>query len=76
MLKGESSSVLCVGRIFTLSVVIQIMVSQTIAGYMTWNISQRSRNVGIFLLVFGLAITAVEWYANIVSRVPVQKDGK
>ena len=58
------------------SAVIQIMVSQTIVGYRAWNIAQRSKDSGIFLLVFGFIITVLEWYANLVSRTPVQVDGK
>jgi len=58
------------------SAVIQIMVSQTIVGYRAWNIAQRSKDSGIFLLVFGFIITVLEWHANLVSRTPVQVDRK
>lgn len=75
MLKGKSD-VLHGRGIFTPYTVVQIMISQAIVGYRTWSIAKRSRDVGIFLLVFGFVITAVEWYANIDARIPVQKDGK
>jgi len=52
--------------------VIQIMISQVIVGYRAWNIAQRSKDSGIFLLVFGFIITVLEWYANLDSRIPVQ----
>jgi hypothetical protein len=52
------------------------MISQAIVGYRTWNITQRSTDMGIFLLVFGTVVTGFEWYANLDSRIPVQKDGK
>ncbi|KAF9642746.1 hypothetical protein BDM02DRAFT_3192741 [Thelephora ganbajun] len=55
--------------------VLQIMISQVIIGYRTWNIFQRSRYMGMFLLAFGLVITALEWYANFDSRTPTQKGG-
>jgi len=52
------------------------MISQTIVGYRTWNIAQRSRDIGIFLLGFGFMITTLEWYADFGSRIPLQKGGK
>jgi hypothetical protein len=75
-LKGESFGGLHVCAIFTPYAVVQIMVSQTIVGYRTWNIAQRSRDMGTSLLIFGFMITGLEWYANLDSRIPVQKDGK
>ena len=56
--------------------VIQIIISQIIAGYQTWNISQRSREMGIFLLALGFVIAALETFSNFDSRIPVQKSGK
>lgn len=55
--------------------VIQIIISQIIVGYQTWNISQRSREMGIFLLALGFAIAALETFSNFDSRIPVQKSG-
>jgi len=52
------------------------MLSQIIVGYRTWNIAQRSRDVGMFLLGFGFMITALEWYSNFDARKPVQSGGK
>jgi len=52
------------------------MISQTIVGYRTWNIAQRSKEIGGFLLVLGFAITTLEWYADFDSRTPLQKGGK
>lgn len=72
ILKGELFGALRVRYVLTPSAVIQIMVSQTIVGYRTWNIAQRSKDSGIFLLVFGFIITALEGYANLESRTPVQ----
>lgn len=58
------------------SVVIQMIVSQVIIGYRTWNIAQRSRYMGLFLLAFGFVVTALGWYANFDSRMMVQVNGK
>ncbi|KAF9784374.1 hypothetical protein BJ322DRAFT_845521 [Thelephora terrestris] len=55
--------------------VIQIIISQAIIGYRTWNISQRSRDMGVFLLAFGLIIAALEGFSNLGSRSPVQNGG-
>jgi len=55
--------------------VIQIMISQLILGYRTWAITRRSKELGTFLLVFGLIITALEWYSNVDARTPVQDEG-
>lgn len=55
--------------------VIQTLISQVIIGYRTWNISQRSREVGVFLLVFGFPIGVLEAYSNFDSRTHVQKSG-
>jgi len=55
--------------------VIQIMISQVIIGYRTWNITRRSREMGAFLLTFGAIVTALEWYSNVDARIPVQSDG-
>lgn len=76
VLKGGSFGPSRGHYLFTSFTVIQITISQAIVGYRTWNIARRSRDMGIFLFIFGLAITIVEWYANIDSRVPIQKDGK
>ena len=54
--------------------VIQIMISQVIIGYRTWNITRRSREMGVFLLVFGFTVTALEWYSNVDARIPVQDE--
>lgn len=55
--------------------VIQIMISQVIIGYRTWAITRRSKPLGIFLLTLGLIVTALEWYANVDGRIPVQEQG-
>jgi len=75
-LKGELFGVHCASCILTPCAATQIMVSQAIVGYRTWNISQRSRGMGIFILAFGFATSTLEWYASFDSRTPVQKDGK
>ena len=54
--------------------VVQIMVSQAIVGYRTWNIARRSNKMGAFLLTFGVIITVFEWYSNVDARIPVQSD--
>jgi len=55
--------------------VIQIMISQIIIGYRAWAITRRSRELGIFLLGFGIIVTAIEWYSNVDARIPVQEEG-
>ena len=75
-LKGELFNAFRVRYAFTPYVVVQIMISQAIVGYRTWNIAQRSKRMGVILFSFGFAITALEWYANLGSRTPLQKDGK
>jgi len=55
--------------------VIQIMISQVIIGYRTWAITRRSKELGLFLLGFGLIVTALEWYSNVDARIPVQDSG-
>ena len=50
------------------------MISQVIIGYRTWAITRRSRELGIFLIVFGTIITVLEWYSNVDARIPVQDD--
>lgn len=54
--------------------VIQIMISQVILGYRTWNVTRRSKEMGTFLLAFGLIVTTLEWYANVDARIPVQEE--
>jgi hypothetical protein len=54
--------------------VIQIMISQAIIGYRTWGIARRSKEMGIFLLTFGLIVTILEWYSNVDARIPVQDE--
>jgi hypothetical protein len=54
--------------------VIQIMISQVIIGYRTWNITRRSKEMGMFLLAFGFIVTVLEWYSNVDARIPVQTD--
>jgi hypothetical protein len=54
--------------------VIQIMISQVIIGYRTWAITRRSKNLGVLLLGFGFIVTALEWYANVDGRIPVQEE--
>lgn len=77
ILKGEPFGALRhIRHVLTPSAVIQIMISQAIVGYRAWNIAQRSKDSGIFLLVFGFVITVLEWYANLGSRTPVQVDWK
>ena len=49
------------------------MISQVIIGYRTWAITRRSRELGIFLLALGFIVTALEWYANVDGRTPVQE---
>jgi hypothetical protein len=56
--------------------VIQIIISQAIIGYRTWNISQKSRDMGMFLLTFGFMIAVLEAVSNLGSRSPVQNGGK
>jgi len=51
------------------------MVSQVIIGYRTWNITRRSKEMGIFLLGFGAIVTVIEWYSNVDGRIPVQSEG-
>jgi len=55
--------------------VVQIMISQVIIGYRAWAITRRSKELGIFLLGFGLIVTAFEWYSNVDARIPVQSEG-
>lgn len=54
--------------------VVQIMISQVIIGYRTWNITRRSKEMGIFLLAFGSVVTVIEWYSNVDGRIPVQTE--
>ena len=56
------------------ALVTQIMISQVIIGYRTWAITRRSKKLGLFLLGFGLIVTALEWFTNLHGRVPVQKE--
>ncbi|KAA1473047.1 hypothetical protein DENSPDRAFT_881736 [Dentipellis sp. KUC8613] len=51
--------------------VIQTMVSQAILGFRAWNISRRSRLVGLGILGGGLVITGLEWFTNLYHRIPV-----
>jgi len=55
--------------------VIQIMISQIIISYRTWAITRRSKELGIFLLMFGTIATTIEWYSNVAGRIPVQDLG-
>jgi len=55
--------------------VIQIMISQVIIGYRTWAITRRSKELGIFLLVFGAIVTTLQWYSNVDGRMPTQETG-
>lgn len=52
--------------------VVQIMISQAIIAYRTWNITRRSKEMGLFLVVFGSIVTVLEWYSNVDARIPVQ----
>jgi len=54
--------------------VVQIMISQAIIGYRTWNITRRTKEMGIFLLTFGTIVTVLEWYSNVDARIPVQSE--
>lgn len=54
--------------------VIQIMISQVIIGYRAWAITRRSKQLGIFLISFGVIVTALEWYSNVDARIPVQEE--
>lgn len=54
--------------------VVQIMVSQVIIGYRAWAITRRSKELGIFLLCFGVIVTGIEWYSNVDARIPVQDE--
>lgn len=50
------------------------MISQVIIGYRTWAITRRSKELGLFLLGLGFIVTALEWYANVDGRTPVQEE--
>ena len=50
------------------------MISQIIIGYRAWAITRRSKELGIFLLGFGIIVTAIEWYSNVDARIPVQEE--
>ena len=76
ILKGKLFGIFHVRCVLTPSAVIQIMISQVIVGYRAWIIAKRSRDTGIFLLVFGFIVTGLEWYANLDSRTPLQVKGK
>lgn len=54
--------------------VVQIMISQVIIAYRTWNIARRSKEMGLFLVMFGSIVTVIEWYSNVDGRIPVQSD--
>ena len=54
--------------------VVQIMISQAIIAYRTWNITRRSKEMGLFLVVFGSIVTVLEWYSNVDARIPVQSE--
>ncbi|KAF9780475.1 hypothetical protein BJ322DRAFT_294885 [Thelephora terrestris] len=55
--------------------VTQIVISQIIIGYRTWNVSQRSSDIGTFFLMFGFAISGLESFANIRTHTPDQTSG-
>ena len=74
--KGELFSDVHVRYVLTLPAVIQIMISQVIVGYRTWNITQGLNDMGVFLLVFGFVVTTLKRYSNFDSCIPLQKGGK
>ncbi|KAH7926260.1 hypothetical protein BV22DRAFT_1033078 [Leucogyrophana mollusca] len=49
--------------------VIQTMVSQVILGVRTFNITRRSRRMGIGLLIFFVLVTTMEWFTNMYNRI-------
>ncbi|KAJ3772974.1 hypothetical protein FB446DRAFT_734760 [Lentinula raphanica] len=51
--------------------VIQSTVSQTILGFRAFNLSRRSRMIGISLLALSIATTALEGLTNLYHRTPV-----
>ncbi|TFK49408.1 hypothetical protein OE88DRAFT_1662981 [Heliocybe sulcata] len=51
--------------------VFQSMISQTILGLRTYNISRRSRVVGAVLLVLFLIVTVLQWFTNMYERMPI-----
>ena len=76
VLKGELSASLkgWPGAHTCPTLVIQIMISQLIIGYRTWAITRRSKELGIFLIVFGTVITGLEWFSNVDGRTATQDD--
>ncbi|KAF9226320.1 hypothetical protein BS17DRAFT_777052 [Gyrodon lividus] len=55
--------------------VVQTMISQVILGVRTFNITRRSRRMGLALLIFFIIATGLEWFTNMYNRVPVVADG-
>ncbi|KIM79049.1 hypothetical protein PILCRDRAFT_823903 [Piloderma croceum F 1598] len=50
--------------------VLQVMVSQFVLGIRTYNLSQRSRPVGVVILALYVATCVAQWVANMYGRSP------
>ncbi|KIJ06801.1 hypothetical protein PAXINDRAFT_182624 [Paxillus involutus ATCC 200175] len=55
--------------------VLQTMVSHAILGVRTFNITHRSRRIGIVLFISFVIATGLEWFTNLYDRPAVMRDG-
>ncbi|KAK0435252.1 hypothetical protein EV421DRAFT_1241047 [Armillaria borealis] len=65
-------------RYYMIAVVIKVLqasVCQFVLALRTYSISRRSERVKIFLIVFTLIITILEWFTNLYGRVMIQRNG-
>ncbi len=75
VLKGVSSHRL-VDTVTDVLIVLQASVCQFVLALRTYSISRRSERVKIFLIVFTLIITILEWFTNLYGRVMIQRNRK
>ena len=75
VLKGISSPRLA-GTATDVLIVLQASVCQFVLALRTYSISRRSERVKIFLIIFTLIITILEWFTNLYGRVMIQRNGK
>ncbi|KAK0444602.1 uncharacterized protein EV420DRAFT_1721892 [Desarmillaria tabescens] len=74
VLKGLSSSQVA-NTVADILIVLQASVCQVVLGLRAYSISRRSERVKIFLIVFTLIITILEWFTNLFGRVMIQRNG-
>ncbi|PBK71999.1 hypothetical protein ARMSODRAFT_797474 [Armillaria solidipes] len=55
--------------------VLQTTICQFILGIRAYSISRRSDRVRIFLIVFTVLITVLEWFTNLYGRIMIQSNG-